>query len=128
MVINLQKTRMDPHADLVIHAKCDDVMRMVLPKLGITLNTRVIEMPGEGELRVIKDSYRPDPPPIVKHRVKRIKVCTDDIDSAGRGKRPKTEQFNGVVIKKEVKKEISAKAEPVIPPNFISLPDHMRSP
>lgn len=80
MIVNLQKTRMDFHADLVIHAKCDDVFRLLTSKLGLKVTEEVIELPFENELRVIKETYRPDPPPIVKYKVKRIKVCTDNID------------------------------------------------
>ena len=79
MIVNLQKTRMDQHADLVIHAKCDEVFRMLSSKLGIKVKEEIINMPSLTELRVIKEGYRPDPPPIVKYKVKRIKVCTDEV-------------------------------------------------
>lgn len=35
--MNLQKTCKDRQADLVLHARCDDVMRMVIEALGLQL-------------------------------------------------------------------------------------------
>ena len=34
VIINLQKTTSDPYATLVIHGKCDDVMKIVMQKLS----------------------------------------------------------------------------------------------
>ena len=34
VIVNLQKTPLDSFATLCIHAKCDDVMRMLIQKLG----------------------------------------------------------------------------------------------
>ena len=77
MIVNLQKTRMDQHADLVIHEKCDEVFKILCQKLGMKVKEDMINLPRPNELRVIKEAYRPDPPPVVKYKVKRIKVCTD---------------------------------------------------
>ena len=79
MIVNLQKTRMDQHADLVVHEKCDKVFKILCAKLGINVKEEMIALPCPDELRVIKEAYRSDPPPIVKYKVKRIKVCTDVI-------------------------------------------------
>jgi NAD-dependent SIR2 family protein deacetylase len=35
-MINLQKTPIDEHATLIIHGKCDEVMRIVMKKLNYT--------------------------------------------------------------------------------------------
>ena len=37
MIVNLQKTPLNSVADLVIHAKCDDVMTMLMERLGIAI-------------------------------------------------------------------------------------------
>lgn len=37
MIVNLQKTPLDPLASLVIHAKCENVSAMILSKLGLEL-------------------------------------------------------------------------------------------
>lgn len=34
VICNLQKTSSDPYATLVIHAKCDDIMTLLMKKLG----------------------------------------------------------------------------------------------
>jgi len=33
VIVNLQKTPLDSYASLIIHAKCDDVMRILMEKL-----------------------------------------------------------------------------------------------
>ena len=78
MIVNLQRTRMDQHADLVIHEKCDKVFKLLCSELRIEVEENVVTLPCSNELRVIKEAYRCDPPPIVKYKVKRIKVCTED--------------------------------------------------
>ena len=35
VIVNLSTTKMDKKADLIIHAKCDDIMRMVIEQLPI---------------------------------------------------------------------------------------------
>jgi len=37
VICNLQKTAMDKYASLVIHAKCDDIMVMLMQKLGFQI-------------------------------------------------------------------------------------------
>ncbi len=37
VIVNLQKTPMDPYAALVIHGKCDDVMKITMQKLAIEI-------------------------------------------------------------------------------------------
>ena len=37
VLINLQKTPMDQYATLVIHGKCEDVMELLMEKLGYTI-------------------------------------------------------------------------------------------
>ena len=39
MIINLQSTPLDNLATLVIHAKCDDVMEMLMQKLSYSIPT-----------------------------------------------------------------------------------------
>jgi hypothetical protein len=46
VIVNLQKTPLDKHAALVIHAKCDDMMKILMKKLDLEvpefrLNRRV---------------------------------------------------------------------------------------
>ena len=36
-IVNLQQTCKDKHADVVLHAKCDDVMRTLVGALGLQL-------------------------------------------------------------------------------------------
>ena len=73
VVVNLQKTRMDSHSDLVIHARCDDVMKIVANLLGMDVEEKKLNLPEGDDLLVIKESYRPEPPPLSKFIVKRIK-------------------------------------------------------
>lgn len=37
VIVNLQKTPLDAYAALVIHGKCDEVMRIVMKKLKIEI-------------------------------------------------------------------------------------------
>ena len=39
VICNLQKTPIDQYATLVIHAKCDDIMELLMKKLGYTIPT-----------------------------------------------------------------------------------------
>ena len=39
VIVNLQETPLDAMATLVIHAKCDDVMQMLMQKLGYQIPT-----------------------------------------------------------------------------------------
>ena len=100
MIINLQKTRMDQHADLVIHEKCDKVFKLLCSELRIEVEENVVTLPCSNELRVIKEAYRCDPPPIVKYKVKRIKVCTeDDINSVKIKTENEHSDTNGSAVK-----------------------------
>ena len=76
VVVNLQKTRMDSHSDLVIHARCDDVMKIVANLLGMDVEEKKLNLPEGDDLLVIKESYRPEPPPLSKFIVKRIKKAS----------------------------------------------------
>jgi mono-ADP-ribosyltransferase sirtuin 6 len=37
IIVNLQKTKLDKYASLIIHAKCDDVTEMLMKKLNIAI-------------------------------------------------------------------------------------------
>lgn len=74
MIVNLQKTRLDNHADLVIHSKCDEVMEKVTCLLGIKVECESKILLKVDPLVVIKDSFRPEPPKVIKHQTKRIKI------------------------------------------------------
>ena len=37
VIVNLQRTPLDPLAKLLIHAKCDDVSRLLMTKLGLLI-------------------------------------------------------------------------------------------
>ena len=37
VIVNLQRTPLDPLAKLLIHAKCDDVSRLLMTKLGLPI-------------------------------------------------------------------------------------------
>ena len=74
-IVNLQKTRIDSSADIVINAKCDEVMKVICDELSLTIPT-VPHPPCEG-LRMVKECFRPEPP---KFRVKRVKVDKDSGD------------------------------------------------
>jgi mono-ADP-ribosyltransferase sirtuin 6 len=37
IIVNLQKTKLDKYACLVIHARCDDVTEMLMKKLNIAV-------------------------------------------------------------------------------------------
>ena len=37
VIVNLQRTPLDPLAKLLIHAKCDDVSKLLMTKLGLPI-------------------------------------------------------------------------------------------
>ena len=64
MIINLQKTPKDRKADLVIHAKCDEVMQQVMAQLRMPL-----------------PAYTRQDAVCVTHTVKKAKAFQDDAPS-----------------------------------------------
>ena len=102
MIVNLQKTRMDSHADLVIHARCDDIMRIVTTQLSIDVIYQKLDLPKDDEIIIIKESYRSEPPPVSKFKVKKIKGNFGD---SGDTKSPdsivKVEHKNGIIKKSD---------------------------
>ena len=86
VIVNLQKTRMDLHGNLVVHAKCDDVMSLVFKELGVSIDSsNLISLPEGRDLYVVKERFRPPPPPIAKTAparvTKRVKVHDDEVTS-----------------------------------------------
>ena len=56
VICNLQKTPLDNMAALVIHAKCDDIMKLLMEKLGY--NIPVWQMKKRVEVSLIEDGAR----------------------------------------------------------------------
>ena len=61
MIVNLQKTPKDKKANLVIHAKCDEVMQQLMNRLDISL-----------------PSFTRQDAVCVSHAVKQAKLCHND--------------------------------------------------
>jgi len=68
VICNLQKTPLDSFATLVIHAKCDDVMKMVMEKLSYQIpvwqmkkriEVKLLENGSKVQLRGVDDTRQP---------------------------------------------------------------------
>lgn len=77
VIVNLQTTPLDHLATLVIHAKCDDVMQMLMQKLGYTIPTwqmkkrlevSLVEDGAKVQLRGVDETRQPF------HLFKQVKV------------------------------------------------------
>ena len=68
VICNLQKTPLDHLATLVIHAKCDDIMKLLMQKLSYQIPTwqmkkrievSLVEQGSKVQLRGIDDTRQP---------------------------------------------------------------------
>ena len=70
VIVNLQRTPLDPLAKLLIHAKCDDVSKLLMTKLGLPIpqftlkrSVRAERLPGRFVISMLgRGSLIPNPP------------------------------------------------------------------